>query len=245
MNNYNLCIVIPAFNEANKLDVAAYKNFIRLNNEVAIVFINDASSDNTLPLIDNLALGNKSIHIISNEQNAGKAQSVLNGMLYAMDNLASDKYAFLDADLATSLEECVAVSNQINDQVSFCFGSRILTVDSKIERKAYRHYIGRVIATAISKVLKLEVYDTQCGCKVFDKDLAHHIFQEGFISKWLFDVELFFRTMKHYGRAQAIAKMHEYPLKQWIDKGESKVKFSYFFKLWFDLWRIKATYKGV
>lgn len=213
---------------------------------VTLVIVNDGSTDNTFHCLQSIRKNfENKVFIISNEQNAGKAQTVLNGMLYAMDNLASDKYAFLDADLATSLEECVAVSNQINDNVSFCFGSRILTVDSKIERKAYRHYIGRVIATAISKVLKLEVYDTQCGCKVFDKDLAQHIFQERFISKWLFDVELFFRTMKHYGRAQAIAKMHEYPLKQWIDKGESKVKFSYFFKLWLDLWRIKMEYRDV
>ena len=35
----------------------------------------------------------------------------------------------------------------------------------------------------------------------------------------------------------------EVPLKSWIDYDDSKVKMTYFFKLWLDLYTIKKAYR--
>ncbi len=243
---FQLCIIVPAYNEESKFDTFRYKNFLSQHEDVSLVFVNDASVDNTLVSLEAVetAYPNQ-VKVLSNPTNAGKATSVLNGMQYALEHIQAPKYAFLDADLATSLEECLDVSKTVKDAIQFTFGSRILTADANIQRKAYRHYIGRFVATAISNTLKLAVYDTQCGCKVFTATLGKRIFREPFISRWLFDVELFFRTIELYGRQGIQEKIHEYPLKQWVDAGDSKVKFSYFFKLWLDLWKIRARYRKV
>lgn len=239
-------MIIPAFNEASKLEIGNYKKFLDKNSQVALIFVNDASTDDTLSILEEIKIEYPhQVKIINNKQNLGKAESVRAGMNNAFEVLNAPKYAFLDADLATTLKECLEISSTVKDKVQFSFGSRILTLDSKIERKPYRHYIGRLVATAISNTLKLEIYDTQCGCKIFTEELGKKIFEEPFISKWLFDVELFFRTIEIHGRKKIKLKIHEHPLKQWTDKGESKVKFSYFFKLWLDLWRIKSRYKGI
>jgi hypothetical protein len=37
--------------------------------------------------------------------------------------------------------------------------------------------------------------------------------------------------------------MYEVPLRSWIEKGNSKVKPTYFFKLWLDLYEISNKYK--
>ena len=132
--------------------------------------------------------------------------------------------------------------NQIHTMV-FCFGSRIRKIGSTIEREDSRFLIGRFIATFISQVLGLKVYDTQCGCKVFTKEVSELLFKKKFLSKWLFDVELFFRMMIVFGKEKAIQKMNEVPLKSWIEKGNSKVKPTYFFKLWIDLYQINKRYK--
>ncbi len=132
---------------------------------------------------------------------------------------------------------------ELKNKLSFAFGSRIQKIDNEIDRKLYRHIIGRVIATMISIILGLNVYDTQCGCKIFTKDLGQAIFKEAFISKWLFDVELFFRIKYLFKGTEMKNIAREIPLKSWIDKDESKVKFSYSLKLWFDLYKINKKYK--
>lgn len=242
----HLCIIIPAYNEAEKLDLEAYKAFLATNDLVHILFVNDASTDNTLGIIEPLKIEFRNqVDCISNSKNLGKGGSVQAGMLYALSNIPAAKYAFLDADLATSLQECLAVANTIEQKIIFSFASRIHTLNSDIQRTLFRHLSGRIVSTAISKVMNLSVYDTQCGCKVFRSDLVGKIFQEKFISKWLFDVELFFRIIELSGRKKLKIKMLEYPIKKWADKGDSKVKMTYFFKLWLDLWKIKARYSKV
>ena len=125
-------------------------------------------------------------------------------------------------------------------------GSRVKRLGANIKRFKWRHFSGRFIATIISEfILNLPVYDTQCGAKIIDSSVAKIIFEKEFLSKWLFDVELFFRIIKFYGRTEANVKMKEFALNEWVDKGDSKVKLSYFFVLWFDLLKIKKTYKNV
>ena len=100
-----------------------------------------------------------------------------------------------------------------------------------------------MIASFIAWQLDLDVYDTQCGCKIFTKQLSEKLFAEKFISKWLFDVELFHRTIKILGKENMASMCKEIPLKKWVEQGESKVKMTYFFKLWIDLLIIRNTYK--
>jgi len=80
-----------------------------------------------------------------------------------------------------------------------------------------------ILSTFISWVLKLRVYYTQYGCKIIKRDLAIKLLEEPFISKWLFDVELFARIIWIYGRPDCIYKMIEIPLQKWIERGGSKV----------------------
>ena len=239
------CIVIPCYNEGNRLPVLEYENFLSQNPNILLCFVDDGSTDNTKDLIDNLKSGFKSqVDLISYQKNQGKAEAVRHGINYCNSKYDHEKIAYLDADLATSLEECQRLSSFIDSEITFVFGSRILKIGSKIERKKYRFLIGRVIATLISNILKLKIYDTQCGCKIFTKELSIKLFKDPFISKWLFDVELFKRFILIHGLENAQHKMCEIPLKKWIDMGESKVSMTYFFRMWWDLLLISRSYNA-
>jgi glycosyltransferase involved in cell wall biosynthesis len=239
----SLVIVVPCYNEAERLPVNEFVAFLNDYRGVSVCFVNDGSKDSTLEILNQIkGAFEENVHIVSNDENVGKAESVRRGVLYCADRLNFDNIAYLDADLATSLQECLELSKYLNDEISFCFGSRIMRIGSVIERSYMRHIIGRLLATFISGVLKLRVYDTQCGCKIIKRDLAIKLFEEPFISKWLFDVELFARIIKIYGRPDCISKMIEIPLQKWTEKGGSKVKITYAFRLWFDLSRIKRKY---
>ena len=148
----------------------------------------------------------------------------------------------MDADLSTDINECISLSKRVKEKITFVFGSRILKIDNNIKRKWHRFFFGRVIATFISKILGVAVYDTQCGCKIFSSELSKKIFNSPFISKWLFDVELFFRVISIYGRENLKNHVREIPLSSWIDTSDSRVKMTYFFKLWIDLYKISKKY---
>lgn len=239
-----MVIIIPCYNEYERIDKDAFVRFLNNNRACTIVFSDDGSTDNTLQLLEEIQeLHRPRVHIYSLKRNRGKAEAIREAVLYSYRNgLKFSKIAYLDADLSVSLEECFSIGNVLSDQILFAFGSRILKIDTDIRRKRFRHLSGRIIATIISDLLGIPVYDTQCGCKVIDRDLAEKLFEEEFISKWLFDVEIFFRIINLYSREEIRTMSVEIPLKSWIDAGDSKVKLSYFFKMWHDFYQIKKRY---
>lgn len=242
---YKLAIVVPCYNEENRLPIQQFKNFTQENENILICLVNDGSLDKTQNVLTQLERDYaNTITQICLPQNSGKAEAVRQGVLYCLENYHFDKIAYLDADLATSLEECIRVSNFVNDTTMFAFGSRISKPDNDIKRKFHRFCIGRCVATLIAAQLRLKVYDTQCGCKVFDQKIVATIFKTGFISKWLFDVEIFHRIIALYGRKKTRTITKEIPLKAWIDTCDSRVEFNYFFKIWFDLLAIGKQYKN-
>ena len=242
--NTNIGIVIPCFNEELNFLYDSYIEFLQKNNNVFICFVNDGSVDNTLSILESLIRKfPQNTTLINLEKNGGKAEAVRHGINWLLQNSEIQTLGFIDADLAVSLEESQEVAQLVQQEKELVFGSRILRVGSNIDRKFHRFLIGRFIATIISQILDIKVYDTQCGCKFFTRNVSLELFKESFISKWVFDVELFFRFQKLLGKEQAYPKMLEVPLKSWIDRGDSKVKFSYGFKVFIDLYQIRNTYK--
>jgi len=240
-----LTIIVPCYNEAERLPIADFRSFLKKHPKVKICFVNDASKDSTQDVLESLNDSfSKQVIIMANKKNLGKAGSVRKAVLYLLELEQQINLAYLDADLATSLEECYSYIQYLESGKQFVFASRILKIGSVVERKFSRFLAGRIIATFISKILDLKVYDTQCGCKVFTREIGRIAFEQPFLSKWLFDVEIFSRILKQYGKSKAIMLMEEVPVKKWVDQGESKVKPTYFFKLWIDLFRIWKLHKS-
>jgi glycosyltransferase involved in cell wall biosynthesis len=240
----NLCIIVPCFNEAKRIPLNEFESFLSKFSKITIHFVNDGSTDITDEILDSFQKKYpEQVKILRLTKNLGKGNAIFRGMLKALENNEYDTLAFLDADLSTCPEECFYLAEKIRPPIQFVFGSRIKKIDNSIERKLFRFLIGRIIATAISKVLKIAVYDTQCGCKIFNRKTAKLAFGKPFISAWLFDVEIFFRLKNYFGTSDFIAMSSEIPLKKWKDQGNSKIKWSYGFKIWVDLFNIKRTYK--
>jgi dolichyl-phosphate beta-glucosyltransferase len=114
-----------------------------------------------------------------------------------------------------------------------------------IQRRLYRHYIGRVFATAASGVLSLPVYDTQCGAKLFRVSPSiRALFAEPFLGRWTFDVEIIARLTRQCageGR-RACDVMYELPLDEWRDIDGSKVRPLDFLTALIELVRIRRRY---
>jgi dolichyl-phosphate beta-glucosyltransferase len=209
-------------------------------------FVNDGSTDDTLAILNEISIQYPDRVMVYDQQpNKGKAEAVRNGILSVLNWKEFDYIGFMDADMATPTSEMVKLIEIASKfEKEMVVGSRIKRMGVNIDRKTSRHFAGRFIATMISTILDLPTYDTQCGAKIFKTGLAKELFKDKFISRWLFDVELFFRAKSIFNE-NIFQKVYEYPLNQWYEKGESKVSVWYFFKIPFEMYKMKRKYKNV
>ena len=161
-------------------------------------------------------------------QNVGKAEAVRQGMLRAQAGSHSSYIGYWDADLATPLEAVHAMCRLAagKPECRWC-SARHQAAGGIIDRKAKRHYLGRVFATLASLVLRLPIYDTQCGAKLMQAALVPQLFDQPFLGRWIFDVELLARLRNLVGVQKLLDATIEAPLDKWEDIGGSKLRFSY------------------
>ena len=241
----SLTIVIPCYNEENRFQTDTFLEFYK-NNDMSFCLVNDGSTDGPSKLLFDLKKGRESrIHVIDRADNKGKAESVREGMLYSEKNIDCDWIGFFDADLSTPLTEIAPMVRIVENDPSIkvVMGSRFKRMGGNIERKLNRFYLGRIFATVTANLLKLPVYDTQCGAKIFKKELIKPLFTNVFLSSWLFDVEILFRHINTFGIDVTKKVIVEYPLREWKEIAGSKLNFKDFLILPFQLIKLYFHHK--
>jgi glycosyltransferase involved in cell wall biosynthesis len=229
-------LIIPCYNEENRLP---REEFLKAADQYFLIFVNDGSLDGTLNYLRELKHTN--IAIVNLEKNVGKANAVRAGVLsLKKDSRFKDIewFGFLDADLATPFREIpnfFMYQKSLYPDAQSIWGSRIYKLGSKIVRHAKRHYTGRIFATLAHMICKIETYDSQCGAKLFRMSLLDNAFSEPFMSRWLFDIEIYLRLSDKL--------IIEYPLREWKDVEGSKVSLiDMVFKTIPELIRIRKKY---
>ena len=226
----SVIIVVPCYNEAARLQVQTFKAFTCEQHFLRFLFVNDGSIDDTWKVLQALhASDTQRLAIYELPKNAGKAEAVRQGVLRAFE-IGADYVGYWDADLATPLEAIPFFCDllDLTPHLLIVFGARVRLLGRTIERRATRHYLGRVFATAASLVLGIAIYDTQCGAKLFrTSPEVQALFQQPFATRWLFDVEILARWIQagRGGKLRSIEDIvYEFPLHQWCDVPGSKVK---------------------
>jgi dolichyl-phosphate beta-glucosyltransferase len=241
-------VVIPCYNECRRLDIEQFAKALATYEWLAFLFVDDGSNDGTSelfkPLITRYPCRFQALIL---PENVGKGEAVRRGLLKALESRPA-YIAFWDADLATPLEAIAAFRQQFatHPQLEMVFGARVRLLGRNVERKASKHYLGRIFATAVSMVLRLPIYDTQCGAKMFrGSPEVVQLFQQPFRTRWIFDVEILARLInanRDTMLLQAKNLVYEYPLTEWHDVAGSKVSVGAYMRAAYDLFRIYRTY---
>jgi len=236
-------IVVPCFDEERRLDAAAFEQF----RGVDFLFVDDGSRDGTPALLHKIRdTDPQRIDVLHLEQNSGKAEAVRRGMVAALER-KPDFVGFWDADLATPLTELPSFLDvfQSKPEIEMVFAARVRLLGRDISRRPSRHYVGRVGATLISQSLGLAIYDTQCGAKLFRAGPdTLRLFDQPFLSRWIFDVEIIARFVQLRGRDAAARAIYELPISVWHDVHGSKVRGRDFLRALRDLWKIHRAYNA-
>ncbi|HWE22810.1 MAG TPA: glycosyltransferase [Myxococcales bacterium] len=229
-------IVIPCFNEAHRLP-AERAQALAHQPGIRLLLVDDGSTDGTALLLERIcrAVPGRA-RLLRLERNVGKAEAVRHGLLEALES-GSDFVGYLDADFATPGEEMVRILQLLQGgRAQVAMGSRVALLGTSIERKPSRHYLGRFFATFASLILKLPVYDTQCGAKAFRASpLLVSVLEEPFHARWAFDVELIGRLL---AAGLTPRDFVEVPLQRWVDVQGSRLRPVHFPILGWELVRI-------
>ncbi len=237
-------VVIPCYNEEQRLSSDDFTDFVDQHSGYHLCFVNDGSTDKTLDVLNELRKGREEyVSVYSCEKNGGKAEAVRLGMLHMAGHSDLDYIGFLDADLSTDMRDFDALVDTIeSSQFKVVSGSRISRMGANITTESARKIISLTINLIIRKILGMEFKDTQCGAKIMEKEIIEVAFNRKFLTRWLFDVEIFMRMKKHYGAEVARGLICEQPLKRWIHADGSKLSMKDSVKIVFQLGQIAWYY---
>ncbi len=225
LQKYCVGVVIPCYNEEERLSRSVFQDFTSKNLGYHLCFVNDGSTDNTLALLEELRKGNEdTISIYNCEKNGGKAEAVRQGILHLSKDPQLDYIGYLDADLSTDFRDFDGLVQTLEkSEFKIVSGSRISRMGANIAKESARKIISKTINLIIQGILGMPFKDTQCGAKIMDREIATSMFNKKFITRWLFDVEIFMRMRKHYGKEKVQGLICEQPLNRWVHADGSKL----------------------
>lgn len=221
MKKQDIClsVIVPAFNEGSCLEENILKYYRYLKNRqenFELIIVNDGSSDNTLKIARRLSACFPEIICLNQELNRGKGAAVKAGML-----AGSGRYRlFLDADNSTDIGHLEAAWPWLEQGYDLVIGSRNRRDAAEsvfISSQAWwKRFLGKSGNLLIQKFIGLDIWDTQCGFKIFSHKAAERIFPRLTLERWLFDIEALLIAQKNNFKTKII------PV-SWQNSQDSKV----------------------
>lgn len=216
----DVSIIIPLYNEEKRLkkNLPSIDIFLKKNQKekVELIFVSDGSLDNTNKIIEDYINKNSDklkINFIKYKKNIGKGFAVKSGVL-----AAKNKWILIcDADLSVHPNQFISWkrNNFLTSKNNAFFGSREHK-KSKIKASKIRVIFGYFFKKLIRFIFSINLKDTQCGFKVFNKHYSKKVFKNIKSYRFAFDVELTLLLRKNN------VKIIELPLK-WTHKKGSKL----------------------
>lgn len=191
---YHLSIVIPAYNEEKKIskDIeAAYKYFNEYSIRGEVIIVNDGSQDQTYNIAFSFSKKYSSLRVLTYEKNQGKGYAIKTGILEA----TGEVIMFADAGLCVPFKYANTGLDLLKNGNDIAIGSR-RSQDNKtkilVKQPLYRTLGSKLFQFLIKSfnLISRDIEDTQCGFKLFNKQIAHSIFKKLVTKKFMYDIEI-------------------------------------------------------
>jgi dolichyl-phosphate beta-glucosyltransferase len=194
----DLSIVIPAYREAEKIeaDVRAAAQFLadyRLMGEILVV--DDGSPDDTAARANALRAEIPNLSVLSYTPNRGKGHALRYGIMRATGR----NVLFADSGLCVPYNIASIGIEMLNLRMcDIAHGSRRMRGSIVRPQPLYRRIGSRVFKVIIHVFMGIPLYisDTQCGFKLYRRDVAHRLYGEAFTDRMMFDAEITLRAIR-------------------------------------------------
>lgn len=191
MGKIDISVVIPAYNESDRLDrtlESLAQHFRGQEKAVEVIVVDDGSLDKTLQIANNAACAFPlRIRVLHHDINRGKGFAVRRGMLDAKGEIL----VYTDADLPVPFGHLEPFITLLRSGVDVVVGSRHVA-GAKIgcRQPWYREFLGRAFNRLAHIMVKSPISDFNCALKVFHRHAAQEIFSRQTLSGWGFEVEI-------------------------------------------------------
>lgn len=183
----DLTIVIPAYNEENRLGSSLQRILDYLaerDGTFEILVVDDGSEDRTASVVAELA--HRHILLLQQPENRGKGAALKRGVLASRGT----RVLLCDADLSTPIEDLETLEARA-DEAEVVLGSRAVSGSRITQRQPrYRELMGKTFNRILRTLALVSEQDTQCGFKLLRGDVARELFADLTIERFAFDVEL-------------------------------------------------------
>jgi glycosyltransferase involved in cell wall biosynthesis len=218
----NLCIVIPAYNEEKRIgktleEYGRHFEKRKKSGEIEdfnILVVLNACRDNTIGVVTSQERKSKNITHIEFER-GGKGFAVTEGFKFAI-NKKFDLIGFVDADMATPPEAFFDLVRNIGNAHGIIANRWHKDSNIKIKQTPLRILLSRSGNFIIHSLFLLRYQDTQCGAKLFKREVLERVVPKLGASEWSFDIDLLFYMRREGARIKSIPTT-------WEDKKDSKI----------------------
>jgi dolichyl-phosphate beta-glucosyltransferase len=222
MNN-SIALIVPCFNEEIRFDKDRWLSLLSENQNTHWYFVDDGSEDSTNEILKEFTSMNlQNVQLVELEKNHGKGNAIRTGILRALSKHPYNVVGYLDSDLPYSnLDISRIITKMINAHgIDLLICSRVNLSGRVINRKRYRHLLGRAIASMIGAFWPDAPYDTQAGFKLFNSSTSFiDVLKQPFQTRWFFDIELIIRLKERNSNL----RIWEEPANYWEDVSGSKI----------------------
>ena len=212
-----LSIVIPAHNEEHRLPpmLEAYAKYFdeKYGDEAELIVVPNFCSDRTAEVARGISMRYPQVKVINEPKRVGKGGAVLLGAQSA----EGDLIGFVDADGATSSEAFDDLVQKISLDGCIIASRWMKGSDVSPKQPISRRVASRCFNLMVRMLFGLKLSDTQCGAKLFRREVIQPVLRNLGVTNWAFDVDMLFQT-KRLG-----ASIREVPT-VWHDVSGSKVE---------------------
>lgn len=193
--NSTLSVIIPAYNEEKRIGktLSYISNFLRSKKiSFEIIIVANNCTDNTVAFLETVKNESISELVIINIPKEGIVGNMKGYAIGVGMRKASGLYhIFIDADNATRFDHVTQFMDYINQGYGVVVGSRYIKGAHVVKMQPlYRIVLSRLSNLLIRLVLLPNIYDTQCGFKMFSRDASKNIFTKTTVNGWGADLEM-------------------------------------------------------
>ena len=168
-------IIIPCYNEEERLRITTFINFINKENEFHLCFVNDGSTDNTIGVLHHMqAINPDKISVIDVKKNSGKAAAIKIGARYLQSRGDVDFVGYMNANIPDDFEDFDGHINtlQANQKLGMVFGNRGNNTSGYLKKDKFTALFSKIIKKSIYFIPKISIECTQSGTKTFTTELV-------------------------------------------------------------------------